>query len=138
MSDLVRVSFSLEQRLSDQLEDLVARSDYQNRSEFIRDLIRDRLVADEWEDEDEALGVITLVFNHHQRQLSDKLTDVQHEHHEEVLAATHVHLTRELCAEMIMVRGKPSVIRHLANHLKQQKGVLHANLSIGSTGVRLA
>jgi CopG family nickel-responsive transcriptional regulator len=139
MSELVRLSFSIDQQLYDKLETLIERRGYENRSEFIRDLVRDRLVEDEWEQEDfEALGTIMLVYNHHTRNLSDKLTELQHQHHDAVLATTHLHVDRHNCAEMIMVRGKPRIIREIADGLRQQKGVLHADLLMSALGEHLA
>ena len=138
MSDLERVSISLEKPLLRKLEKLIAGSKYENRSEFIRDLIRGQLVQNEWDTSTaEVIGTITMIYDHHQRQLSERLTDLQHDHHHHVLATTHVHLDHHLCAEMIMMKGPPVVIRGLADQLRQQKGVLHASLSIGSTGKKL-
>jgi CopG family nickel-responsive transcriptional regulator len=137
MSELVRMSFSIESSLAERLENLVAESDYQNRSEFIRDLIRAKVVVLEWESNEEALGTITLVYNHHARLLNERLIELQHHHYQWVLATTHVHLDADLCAEMIMVKGPASEIRALTNLLQQQKGVLHAILSMTSTGKKL-
>lgn len=138
MSELARLSFSLEQCLLDKLENLVETKGYSNRSEFIRDLIRSRLVEEEWEGNEEALGTITLIYDHHSRQLSDKLHEVQHAYHHHILATTHVHLDRHLCAEMIMAKGPAEQIRQLANQLQQLKGVLHASLAMASSGHKLS
>ena len=138
MSDLVRLSLSIEQRLLDRLEAVMCAHGYVNRSEFIRDLVRDRLVEESWAHDAEALGTITLVYDHHQHQLSERLTDLQHHHHGAVLATTHIHLDERLCAEMIMVRGRASELRELANELQKQRGVLHAALSMSATGRELA
>lgn len=137
MSDLIRLSLSIEKPLFDKLEKLVGKSGYENRSEFVRDLIRDRLVKGEWDKDDEVLGTITLVYDHHQRKLTEKLIELQHDHHAAVLVTTHVHLTHHLCAEVILVRGRASLIRRLADAIHQQKGVLHAELSMTSTGSHL-
>lgn len=137
MSELVRLSFSIEQPLVDRLEHLVKTSHYDNRSEFIRDMIRAKVVAQEWENDEEALGTITLVYNHHSRLLNEKLIDLQHHHHALVLATTHVHLDEHLCAEMIMVKGRAQEIRELTDLLQQPRGVLHVTLSMTSTGKRL-
>ncbi len=137
MSDLVRLSLSIEKPLYDRLEKMVARSGYTNRSEFVRDMIRRQLVEQEWDANAEVLGSITLIYDHHQRQLGEKLTDIQHDHHKAVLAATHVHLSHDLCAEVILVRDKASHVRALADALRQQKGVLHAELSTATTGKKL-
>lgn len=138
MSDLIRLSISLEKPLLDRLERLVRQSKYANRSEFIRDLIRARLVEQEWQKNQEALGTVTLIYDHHKRRLGEKLTRLQHQHHHAVLAATHIHLTEDLCAEMVMVKGSAARIKELADLLRQQKGVLHAELSMSSTGKNLA
>ncbi len=134
MSDLQRLSFSIEAPLLERLGGLVARHGYQNRSEFLRDLIRSRLVEEEWKQDEEALGTVTLIFDHHARGLSDKLNHLQHHHHQQVLAATHVHLDAHLCAEVILIRGRASAIESLTDEMRRLKGVLHAALSLGSTG----
>ena len=136
-SKLVRVSFSIEEPLFEKLGQLIRGTRYQNRSEFIRDLIRGRCVAEQWEKNEEALGTVTLIFDHGKRQLSEKLTHLQHEHHTAVLVSTHLHLTEKLCAEVIVIKGKATEIRHIADSLGQQKGVLHSALSMSSTGKQL-
>jgi CopG family nickel-responsive transcriptional regulator len=137
MPPLVRLSFSLEEPLSEALSGLVEGSGYTNRSEFIRDLIRDRMVAGQWQRDEEAVGTITLVFNHHLRRLAEKLTDLQHRHHHLVLTTTHVHLDAHLCIEVVLARGRAGDIRGLADALRQQKGVLHGALTLSSTGSSL-
>lgn len=136
MSDLVRVSISLERSLLDQLEAMVASSGYTNRSEFVRDMIRQQLVDREWaDDKQEVVGTITLLYDHHVPQLSEKLIDIQHETHSDVLATTHLHLSHSLCAEMTMLRGRSGRIRHTTERLRKQRGVLHATLSMSSVSV---
>ncbi len=138
MADLVRLSISLEGTLARQLSRLVRASRYTNRSEFIRDLIRRCLVEQEWEDRrQEVVGTITLIYDHHARQLADRLIDIQHDHHANIMATTHVHLNHDRCVETIMVRGSAERVRRLADALRQQRGVLHAALSMSTTGERL-
>ncbi len=137
MGDLARLSFSLEQPLLERLEALREEAGYANRSEFLRDLIRARLVDRAWELDEEAVGTITLIYDHHARGLTDKLTDLQHDHHEVILAATHVHLDHHHCVEVILVRGRAARIRAIADGLKRHKGVLHGDLSMSSTGREL-
>ena len=137
MPELDRLSFSIEKTLLKRLEKMLKTSQSKNRSEFIRDLIRSKLVESEWEKDSEALGTITLIYDHDQRQLSDKLTSIQHKHHHEVLATTHVHLDNHLCAEMIMVKGRAKMIREMSDAIGRQKGVLHSSLSMSSTGKQL-
>ena len=137
MSEIARVSLSLETSLLEKLDRMARENDYGNRSEFIRDLIRGQLTRKQWENDEEVLGTLTLVYNHHQRGLTEKLVELQHHCHESVLAATHVHLTHEICAEMIMLRGRPSGITELVNAMRKQRGVLHAGLTMNTTGEKI-
>ena len=137
MSHVSRLSFSIEDALLERFEKMFKQSKYENRSEFVRDLIRNELVARECEQDEEVLGTITFVYDHHRRSVNDELVELQHLHLESILASTHVHLTHHLCAEMVMVRGKASELRLLADKLRQHKGVLHAALAISSLGKNL-
>ena len=137
MSELVRFTVSIERPLFEDLEKQVARSGYRNRSEFIRDLIRGRLVEAEWESDKVLLGTISLVYDHHARGLTERMIERQHHFLGHVLATTHVHLDEHLCAEMIMIRGRGRDIRALADSLHKEKGVLHAQLAAGTTGKAL-
>jgi CopG family nickel-responsive transcriptional regulator len=137
MPELHRFSFSIEKSLAEKLEKMIKENHYENRSEFIRDLVRGKMVADEWQVDGEALGTISLLYDHHKRNLGEKLVEMQHHHAAKVLATTHVHLDERICAEMIMVRGKAGDIRHLYDHMRQEKGVLHAAISLGTTGQKL-
>lgn len=139
MVEMVRLSFSLPQPLLERLETLMRQQGYTNRSEFVRDLIRDCQVAQEWQaTHEDNLGTITLVYNHHLHQLSEKLIDIQHTFYPAIMASTHVHLDQHRCAEVLLVRAPAAQIQHLADHLRQQKGVLHATLALNSTGQLLA
>jgi CopG family transcriptional regulator, nickel-responsive regulator len=134
MGSLERFSFSIERPLAERLKKMVRRSRYGNRSEFIRDLVRGRIVEEEWESDGEALGTFSLLYDHHRRGLGEKLVHLQHHHRARVLATTHVHLDDRLCAEMIMVRGRAAEIRHLFDHLRREKGVYHASISLDTLG----
>jgi CopG family nickel-responsive transcriptional regulator len=138
MPELVRVSLSLPKMLFDRLEKLVTESGYGNRSEFIRDLVRDHLVEQEWETDAVLLGTISLVYDHHAHGLSERLIHQQHHFSGKVLATTHVHLDEHLCAEMIMVRGRGKDIRALTDRLQREKGVLHSKLAASTTGRKLS
>lgn len=137
MSNLVRFTVSIEKSLFDRLEKEVADHDYRNRSEFVRDLIRNYLVDQEWQTDKVLLGTIWLLYDHHTHGLTERLTEQQHHFAGKVLATTHVHLDEHLCAEMIMVRGKGKEIQALADGLQREKGVLHAKLAAGTTGQAL-
>jgi CopG family nickel-responsive transcriptional regulator len=138
MSELVRLSVSIDKPLYEQLEKIVRTSGYQNRSEFLRDLVRDRLVKRQWDSNQEVVGTVTMVYDHHSRQLSDRLTHLAHDHHDVILSTTHVHLDRSMCAEVIIVKGPARRIEKLADLLGKQKGVLHSALSMSSIGKDLA
>lgn len=138
MSELIRVSLSIESPLLEKMEELATQKGYENRSEFIRDLIREQLTAREWESGAEVIGTITMVYNHHQRGISEKLTQLQHDCTEHILAATHVHLSHHICAEMIMIKGSGKAIEKFSNALRKLKGVLHVGFSAGSTGEKLS
>ena len=138
MSELVRFSVSIEKSLYRLMQKLLEKSGYANRSEFIRDLVREHLVEEQWKSNEEAIGTITLIFDHHKRELSNRLLDLQHDHHRNILATTHVHLDHDMCVETVLVKGRAQKVQELANLLRKEKGVLHASLSIGSTGKQLA
>ncbi len=137
MADLMRVSFTIERSLYDELENLLQTTPYTNRSEFIRDMVRERIVRDAWRRNEEAIGTITMVYDHARRELSGKLVHLQHHHHDAILVATHVHLSHDLCVEAIMIRGRADIIEAFAEELRAQKGVLHVTVSMSSTGRRL-
>jgi len=137
MSKLVRLSLSLEKDLLDRLDALVRERGFENRSEYVRDLVRDKLVEKEWAHDTEVLATLTLAFDHHARRLGEKLVDLQHHHHHEILATTHMHLSEHLCAEMIMIRGTARQVRTIADLLVKQKGILHSALAMSSTGEAL-
>ncbi len=138
MPDLVRLSVSIEKPLYDRLQTLVKKSGYTNRSEFVRDLIRNRLVDEQWRSNSRAVGTITILYDHHNRELTRKLIRIQHRGKVDVLATTHIHLDDRRCAEMMMVRGRAADIRALADELGREKGVLHAALAGTSTGTGLS
>ena len=134
MAELVRLSLSLEKPLLRRLQQLLKAGKYTNRSEFIRDLIRQRLVEQHWQRDQQVLATVTLVYDHHTRGLSAKLIDLQHHYHGAVMASTHVHLDERICAEVIILKGRAQKITELTELLRQQKGVLHAALSMSATG----
>jgi CopG family nickel-responsive transcriptional regulator len=138
MSELVRISLSLEDSLLDKLTEMVNESGYENRSEYIRDLIRDRIISEQWESGHEVVASVTLVYNHHQRGLTEKLVELQHHCGEQVLASTHLHLSHEICLEVIMIKGKGDNIRSLVNSIRQLRGVLNVDISMSTTGEHIS
>jgi len=135
MGTTVRFGISLDEKLLDSFDQLIEQKSYMNRSEAIRDLIRASLVEERLGSEDqEAVGTVTLVYNHHVRDLSDKLTEHQHSHHDQIISALHVHLDAHNCLEVLIVRGKVRVIKQIAHELIGVKGVKHGKLVLTTTG----
>jgi len=137
MSTITRFSVSIEQELLGRFLRVAKKRGWGNRSEALRNLIRDALVREEWEADAEIVGTITLVYDHHKRDLSDKLTGIQHDHHDAVLSATHIHLDHDNCLEMIAVRGTASEVQRIADLLIGTRGVKHGKLSATTTGKRI-
>jgi CopG family nickel-responsive transcriptional regulator len=133
-SHLLRFGVSIESDLIRKFDRFIARTGYGNRSEAIRDLIRARLVDEGTQDDAaQANGVLSLVYDHHKRELEDHLTDLQHEHHEMIIATTHVHLDHHNCLEVILLRGTVGKIREIGGALASFKGVKHSSLSLTAT-----
>lgn len=138
MSELVRFGISIDDRLLEKFDKLIEAKGYSNRSEAVRDLIRNALVEEQWSNaEEEAVGTVSLVYDHHTRELSDKLTEHQHSHHREIVSALHVHLDAHHCLEVVVLKGKAGEIRHLADELIGTKGVKHGRLMTTTTGREL-
>ena len=137
MSDIIRFGVSLEKELLEKFDILIKKKKYSNRSEAIRDLIRENLVKREWVEGKEVAGAITLVFDHHKRDLVNNLTDIQHDFHTLIISSQHIHLDHDNCLEIIVVRGKPTEVRELADKLRATKGVKYGSLSIATTGKEL-
>ena len=134
MTNLFRFGVSLEKKLLDEFDTLIKRKNYSNRSEAFRDLIRQELVKEEWAESGEVVGAITLVYDHHKRELVNKLTDIQHDFQGTIISTQHIHLDHDNCLELIAVKGPAADITKLADTLKSVKGVKHGTLSMSSTG----
>lgn len=129
MGDTTRFGISIDSGLQESFDRLLTSKGYQSRSEAIRDLIRAAIVEEKMESGDEEMvGTVTLVFNHHVRDLSDKLTEHQHQHHHQVVSALHVHLDAHNCLEVLVLRGKATDIKRIADELIGVKGVKHGRL----------
>lgn len=137
MGDLVRTGLSLEQDLLAKFDQAISRKHYQNRSEAIRDLIRDYLVAEEIDKNVDVVGTLTLIYDHHRPNLTEKLVEAQHRAGGKVLAATHVHLDHHNCLEVIIMKGRGGDLKDLANGILSLRGVKHGQLVITSTGKHL-
>jgi CopG family nickel-responsive transcriptional regulator len=138
MPDVRRFGVSMRADLLRAFDRLIRRKGYRNRSEAIRDIIRDQLVRTEWEAPDEqVMGAVTLVYDHEAGHLPEALTDLQHRHHDAIVCSTHVHMDEHNCLESIVVRGTSKLVRAIADQLLSTKGVKHGGLVSTSTGKRL-
>lgn len=134
MSELFRFGISLGKGLLDKFDRLIKDKSYSNRSEAFRDLIRQELVKKEWQEGKEVAGAITLIYDHHKRELLNKITDIQHDFQKIIISTQHIHLDHDNCLEIIAVIGNPKEVQKLADNLKSIKGVKHGTLSMSTTG----
>ena len=135
VSELVRFGVSLEKGLLEKFDGLIHRRKYTNRSEALRDMIREELLKQQWEAGGEVAGAIIFIYDHHTRELMNKLTDIQHDSQEVILSTQHIHLDHHHCLEIIAVKGRVKNVLKLADSLKAIKGVQHCTLSMtGVTG----
>jgi CopG family nickel-responsive transcriptional regulator len=135
MGETVRFGISIDDTLLERFDLLVEEKGYVNRSEAIRDLIRDALVERTWETGDEeTVGTVTLVYDHHVHDLADRLTDLQHDHHDRIVSTLHVHLDHHNCLEVLVVKGEAARIKAIADALIGVKGVKHGKLVMTTTG----
>lgn len=135
MTNVVRFGVSIEERLLERYDALIAERAYVNRSEAIRDLIRAALVNEQWEAGTErAIGTVTLVYDHHASDLADKLTEHQHSHHQEIVSTLHVHLDVRHCLEVVVLMGAARDIKRIADELIGTKGVQHGKFVATTTG----
>ena len=135
MEKIKRFGVSIEGRLLEQFDSYIAANNYENRSEAIRDLIRKELVQEEWaKTNEDVAGAIVIVYDHHKREVVDKLLDIQHDFHDLIISSQHIHLDHDNCLEIIVVRGRMAQVNDLAAKLKSIKGVKHASLTRSTLG----
>jgi CopG family nickel-responsive transcriptional regulator len=138
MDKVERFGVSIPHGLAESFDQTIERKGYGNRSEAIRDLIRRFLVEEEWSAQNaEVVGTVTLVYDHHTHDLSDALTELQHQHHDRVVCCQHVHLDEHNCLETIILKGPASEIRGIADNLIGTRGVKHGKLVCTTTGKAL-
>lgn len=130
MSSIVRFGVSLEKELLEKLDTYASKNHYTNRSQAIRQLINNHTVVTKWENDSLVAGSITIVYDHHRRELSKKLTHVQHDYHNIIMCSQHIHLEKDLCMEIIAVKGKASILNELASKIIAIKGIHHGKLTM--------
>ena len=139
MAELCRIGVAISEDLLAKFDKLIGQRGYTNRSEAFRDLIRNELVQEVWKSTDsEVFGTVTLVYDHHARMLTEKLTDLQHQYHAAILSALHVHLDHNNCLEVVLVKGKAGLVQKLANALIAVKGVKHGRFTVTAAGTNLS
>ena len=134
MGELYRFGVSLEKELIDEFDTHIKSKNYPNRSEAIRDLIRQELTRKEWAAGGTVAGAVVMTYDHHKRELVNKLLDVQHDYQECIISTQHVHLDHHHCLEIIAVRGNARTIETLANAIKSHMGVKQVNMSLAMSG----
>ncbi len=138
-TSLLRFGVSMEHELLSRFDKLIREKGYSNRSEAIRDLVRKELVENEWSDPNaEVVGAITVVYEHHEHELANTLTELQHAYHESIICTTHVHLDAHNCLEVVLVRGDSTLVRRIAELLISTRGVKHGELVCSTTGQEIA
>ena len=130
---VTRFGVSLESDLLDALDNYVLENKFPNRSQAIRQLIERNLVEKKWQCNHQVSGAITLVYDHHKRDLGRKITDIQHDYFTEILAVQHFHLSHETCMEIVAVKGQAYRLTELSDKLISQKGVRHGKLVMTQT-----
>ena len=129
MGDLSRIGIALDSDLLRRFDDSIARSGYTNRSEAFRDLIRDRLVSEQTAMPNATVvGTVTLIYDHHAHGVTERLTEIQHEHYQSIVSTSHAHLDHDSCLEVLIVHGRSSHVERLADLLIGLKGVQHGRL----------
>ena len=132
MAELYRFGISLDRELIDAFDRHIAEQRYQSRSEAIRDLIREELVFKKWTEGGTVAGAIVMTFDHHKRELVNRLLEIQHDFHDIIISTQHVHLDHGNCLEVIAVKGQATQVEQLSTALKVQVGVKHLSLSVSA------
>lgn len=136
---LCRFSISMETSLVEQLDGMVADKGFANRSQAVSDMVRTHLVEHRGRTQNHDIaGTITLVYDHHRRNIQALLTDIQHDHQDLIISGLHVHLDHHNCMEVLAVRGRAGAVQQLADRLTSAKGVKHGKLTVTTTGKEFA
>ncbi len=135
----VRFGVSMSKELLADFDRLIAEKGYRNRSEAIRKLIREQLVQKEWEfSKEEIIATITMVYSHDTRELTERLTEMQHKYYKQIISTMHIHLDEHNCLEILAIKGRADVVKKIGDKLLSTKGIKHGRLTASSTGKRLS
>ena len=131
MEKITRFGVSIEPDLLKKFDKIIKMEGYTNRSEAIRDLVRRDLIREENKNPNaESIGTLTMIYDHHTGNLTNKLLDLQHDHTKEILSTTHIHIDHNNCLEVLVLKGKTGKIQKLADNIKSLKGIKHGELVI--------
>jgi CopG family nickel-responsive transcriptional regulator len=134
-TELIRFGVSMESELLARLDEMIDKKGYTNRSEAIRDFVREKIVQERVDDPNaQAFGVLSFVYDHHVRELEGKLTDFQHEHFKTIVSTSHIHIDHDNCLEVIILKDKAGKISEVSDKILSFKGVKHGSLSLTLTG----
>jgi CopG family nickel-responsive transcriptional regulator len=133
MEKITRFGVSIEPILLEKFDRMMKKKGYTNRSEAIRDIIREHLTIEHVKDPSaEVIGTLTMIYDHHTGPLIDRLLEIQHDHYQEILTSTHIHIDHNTCLEVLILRGKTQNIQKLADTIKALKGIKHGELVLTS------
>ncbi|CAJ99113.1 nickel-responsive transcriptional regulator NikR [Helicobacter acinonychis] len=134
---IIRFSVSLQQNLLDELDNRIIKNGYSSRSELVRDLIREKLVEDNWiedsPDDKSKVAVLVVIYDHHQRELNQRMIDIQHASETHVLCTTHIHMDSHNCLETIILKGSSAEVQRLQLEIGGLRGVKFAKLTKASS-----
>ena len=131
MEKITRFGVSIEPDLLKKFDKIIKKEGYTNRSEAIRDIIRKNLINEKTKNPNvESIGTLTMIYDHHSGNLTNKLLAIQHDHHHEILTTTHIHVDHNNCLEVLVLKGKTGNIQRLADNIKALKGIKHGELVI--------
>jgi CopG family nickel-responsive transcriptional regulator len=134
MSEIERFGVSVPKDLLEKFDRLISNKGYSCRSEAIRDLMRDNIVEQSIAEDKEVTGTITLIYDHHKRELADKLMNIQHDHHKNIISTMHIHMDHHNCLEVLIVKGKSKNVREIGDRLISTKGVKHGKIVFTAAG----
>lgn len=137
MTKLQRFGVSIEADLLDKFDEFIHQRDYKNRSEALRDLMREALVREQWQEDEIIAGAIAFVYDHHHGQLVNNLMEVQHDYYHIIISSQHIHLDHDNCMEIILAKGPANRIGKLYDSIRSMKGVKHIDLLRSTTGQAL-
>ncbi len=131
---LKRFTISLDEKLLEDFDAFIRQRRYVNRSEAIRDLIRSSFVEKEWQADKDVVGVISMVYDHHQPKLQEKVTEIQHDYHNQIVSATHLHMDHHNCLEVVIIKGQAGAVNELTDRLRSLRGVRNCKMAMSTTG----